>query len=82
MLEPVSVLICDDSAIIRKSVSRILSECRLIRIAGTAINGKFGLYKLQELKPDVVLLDIEMPEMNGIEFLREVKKLRIDTPVV
>lgn len=82
MLEPVSVLICDDSAIVRKSVSRILSECKLIRIAGTAINGKFGLYKLQELKPDVVLLDIEMPEMNGIEFLREVKKQRLDTPVI
>ena len=82
MLEPVNVLICDDSAVIRRAVSQILSECKLVRTVGTAINGKFGLYKLQELKPDVVLLDIEMPEMNGLEFLREVRRLQIDTPVI
>lgn len=82
MLEPVRVLICDDSAVIRRAVSQILSECKLVQTVGTAINGKFGLYKLQELKPDVVLLDIEMPEMNGLDFLREVRRLQIDTPVI
>lgn len=82
MLDPVKILICDDSAVIRKAVSQILSECRLVFVAGTAINGRFGLQKLETLKPDVVLLDMEMPEMDGFEFLRELRRRHSDTPVI
>lgn len=82
MLEPVNVLICDDSAIIRKTVSKILSECRLVKVVGTAINGRFCLQKVEDLKPDLVLLDIEMPEMNGLEFLRVAKVRRYSMPII
>ena len=46
------------------------------------MNGKFALQKLERLNPDVIILDLEMPEMNGIEFLKERKKRGIDVPVV
>lgn len=82
MMGPVNVLICDDSALIRKAVSQILGECRLVTIVGTAINGRFGLQKIDALKPDLVLLDIEMPEMNGIEVLKEVRLRKIDVPII
>ena len=82
MMGPVNVLICDDSALIRKAVSQILGECRLVSIVGTAINGRFGLQKIDALKPDLVLLDIEMPEMNGIEVLKEVRLRKIDVPII
>ena len=46
------------------------------------MNGRFALQKLDRVQPDIIVLDLEMPEMNGIEFLRERKKLKIDIPVI
>jgi len=51
-------------------------------IISTAINGKFALQKLSTLKPDIITLDIEMPEMNGLDFLREKNRLNDNTPVI
>lgn len=82
MSEKIKVLIIDDSAVIRNLVSKMLSSHPDIEIAGTALNGKFGLSKLETLKPHVIILDLEMPEMNGIEFLKEKKRRGIATPVI
>jgi len=78
----ISVMICDDSALMRNLIGRVVEEADGLVLAGKAMNGKFLLEKIPRLKPDIILLDLEMPEMNGIEFLKERKRLKIDIPVV
>lgn len=82
MPDPISVLVVDDSALMRNLISRIVESTPGLTIADKAMNGLFALQKIPRCNPDVIVLDIEMPEMNGIEFLRERKKLGIDIPVV
>ncbi len=78
----ISVLICDDSALMRNLIGRIIENAEGLTLAGKAMNGRFALEKLPKLNPDIMLLDLEMPEMNGIEFLKERKKRGIEIPVV
>ncbi len=80
--QPYSVLVVDDSALMRNLVGRIFEHDPATELAGKAMNGKFALQKLESLKPEVIVLDLEMPEMNGVEFLAERKKRGIDVPVV
>ncbi len=80
--QAVTVIVCDDSALMRNLLGRIIDEAEGLELAGKAMNGKFLLNKLETLKPDIILLDLEMPEMNGIEFLKERKRRGIDIPVV
>jgi two-component system chemotaxis response regulator CheB len=79
---PVNVLVVDDSALMRNLVSKIVQSCPDLAVVGTAMNGKFALSKIESLKPDILVLDIEMPEMNGIEFLKERKDRGIEIPVI
>ncbi len=81
-MEDIQVLVCDDSALMRNLISRIVNSTEGMNTVGTAMNGKFCLQKIPQLKPDIIVLDIEMPEMNGVEFLQERKKQGIDVPVV
>lgn len=82
MEDKIRVLIVDDSAVIRSLVSRMLGRNSRIEVAGTALNGRYALNKIDNVRPDVIVLDIEMPEMNGIEFLRECNKLNIKVPTL
>lgn len=66
----IKVLVVDDTIVYRKAVSDILSEIPGIEVVGVAHNGKIAIAKIQTLKPDLLTLDIEMPEMNGIEVLQ------------
>ena len=70
-MKEISVMICDDSALMRNLIGRIVDEAEGLVLAGKAMNGKFLLDKIPRIKPDIILLDLEMPEMNGIEFLKE-----------
>lgn len=81
-MDDIQVLICDDSALMRNLISRMVDSTTGLHTVGTAMNGKFCLQKIPALQPDVIILDIEMPEMNGIEFLKERKKQGIDIPVI
>ena len=81
-MDDIQVLVCDDSALMRNLISRIIEGTEGLKVAGTAMNGKFCLQKIPSLKPDIIVLDIEMPEMNGIQFLEERKKQGIDIPVI
>lgn len=65
----------------RGLIGRIL-ESNGLRVAGRAPNGKIALQRLAQIDPEVIVLDIEMPEMNGIEFLKERKRAGISVPVV
>jgi len=80
--DEISVLIVDDSAMMRNLIGRMIEETPGLTIAEKAMNGIFALQKIPRVNPDVICLDLEMPEMNGIEFLRERKKLGIKIPVV
>ncbi len=82
MLNKIKVMIIDDSALIRNLVSKELSKASDIEVVGTAINGRFALNKIDKLQPDILVLDLEMPEMNGIEFLKERQRLGIKVPVI
>lgn len=79
---PVSVLVVDDSAAIRGTVSAALAADPELRVAGTAADGVQGLARVAELRPDVVLLDVEMPVMDGLTMLRELRRAQPKLPVV
>lgn len=67
------VLVVDDTIVYRKAVSDVLAEIPGIEVVGVAHNGKIAMSKIATLKPDLLTLDIEMPEMNGIEVLGELQ---------
>ena len=72
-MDPIRVLVVDDSVVVRKIVTDVLSEDPAIEVVGTAVNGRIAVGKLEQLKPDLVTMDIEMPEMNGIEAVRAIR---------
>ena len=76
-----NILIVDDSRTSRKILRRILEEAEHT-IVGEAVNGEEGYLKYQELKPDVVTLDITMPNMDGIEALKELIAIDPDVTAV
>jgi two-component system chemotaxis response regulator CheB len=82
MADEISVLVVDDSALMRNLISRMIEDTPGLTVAEKAMNGNFALQKIPRVEPDVICLDLEMPEMNGIEFLKERKNRGIDIPVV
>jgi two-component system chemotaxis response regulator CheB len=80
--DEISVLIVDDSALMRNLIGKMVEATPGLVIADKAMNGRFALDKIPRANPDVIVLDLEMPEMNGIEFLRERKKQAIEIPVI
>ncbi|MBT8341503.1 MAG: response regulator, partial [Desulfatitalea sp.] len=72
--EILRVMVVDDTVVYRKIVSDVLAEIPGVEVVGTAHNGKAALFKIKTLKPDLLTLDIEMPEMNGLEVLQHLRK--------
>lgn len=81
MGERIRVLVVDDSALMRKLIPAILARDSSIEVVGTAMDGAFALKKIEELQPDVVTLDLEMPRMDGMEMLRLIMK-RAPLPII
>jgi two-component system chemotaxis response regulator CheB len=81
MSERIRVLVVDDSALMRKLIPAILARDSSIEVVGTAMDGAFALKKIQELQPDVVTLDLEMPRMDGMEMLRLIMR-RAPLPII
>ena len=73
--ERIRVLIVDDSVVIRTLVTQVLSEDPQLEVVGTASNGVIGLQRVAQLEPHVLTLDIEMPQMDGLELLRHLRTL-------
>lgn len=81
-MDSIQVLVCDDSALMRNLISRIVDSTTGMHTVGIAMNGQFCLEKIPMLHPDVIVLDIEMPVMNGVQFLEKRKELDLDIPVI
>ncbi|MCG3083011.1 chemotaxis response regulator protein-glutamate methylesterase [Anoxybacillus sp. LAT_31] len=80
-MNKVKVLVVDDSAFMRKLISDFLSEHPRLHVVGTARDGQEALQKIEQLNPDVVTLDVEMPVMNGLETLKHIMQKK-PLPVV
>jgi two-component system chemotaxis response regulator CheB len=78
---PIRVLVVDDSAFMRRVIGEAIASQADMQLAGVAINGLDALLKVEQLKPDVVTLDVEMPEMDGLTALRHLMA-RYPRPVV
>ena len=76
-----NILICDDAAYMRMMLKTILTR-NGYNVVGEAANGIEGVEKVKELKPDLVMLDITMPEMDGIGALKEIKKMNLETEII
>ena len=81
-MQPLRILVVDDSAVIRRALSRLLAADPELVVVGTAGNGIQALARIPEVKPDLVTLDIEMPGMDGLETLVEIRKLYPKLPVI
>lgn len=75
-MNKIRVLIIDDSALVRRLLTEILSSDPEIEIVGTAMDPHIARQKIKDLNPDVLTLDVEMPKMDGISFLRQLMRLR------
>jgi two-component system chemotaxis response regulator CheB len=78
----IRVLIVDDSAVVRRVLAEILSADPALDVVGTAANGKLALEAVARLQPDVVTLDVEMPEMDGIETVKHLRKTHSRLPII
>jgi two-component system chemotaxis response regulator CheB len=81
-MRKIRVLVVDDSVVIRRLLTDILNQDPEVEVAGIASNGRIALAKLTQLNPDVVTLDIEMPDMDGLALLPELRKVYPKLPVI
>jgi two-component system, chemotaxis family, protein-glutamate methylesterase/glutaminase len=78
----IGVLVVDDSVVIRRMVSSVLDADPDLAVVGTAANGRIALEKLDQLRPDIIILDVEMPVMDGLATLRALRLTHPNLPVV
>ncbi len=76
------ILIVDDSVIVRRMVNNVLSESDQIEVVGVAPNGHIALAKIPQVNPDLIILDVEMPEIDGLETLRRIRQTYKELPVI
>lgn len=81
-MKPVRVLVVDDSVVSRMIVAEAVSSDPQLELAGTAVDGRAALERIAELRPDVVVLDVEMPVMDGLEALKALRARDRRLPVV
>ncbi len=77
----IRVLVVDDSALMRRLIPQLIESDSELHVVATAMDGAFALKKIQEYRPDVITLDLEMPRMDGIETLRQIMRVH-PVPVV
>jgi two-component system chemotaxis response regulator CheB len=78
----VRVLVVDDAVAVRRLLTRMLESNPAVEVAGTAANGRIALNKLPQLNPDVVVLDVEMPELDGLKTLEKIREIHPRLPVI
>lgn len=78
----IRVLVVDDAVVMRKMITEVLARDSQIEVIGSAPNGRIALQKIPQVNPDLITMDVEMPEMDGIETLREIRKIYPTLPVI
>jgi len=78
----IRILVVDDAVVMRKLITESLRPDAELEVVGVAANGKIALQKIPQVNPDLLTLDLEMPEMDGLETLRELRKLYPKLPVI
>jgi two-component system chemotaxis response regulator CheB len=81
-MDKIRILLVDDAAVVRRLVTTALNRDPALEVVGTAADGRIALARLDELRPDVVLLDLEMPVMGGLETLSSLRKSHPRLPVI
>lgn len=81
-MNPIRILIVDDAVVMRRLICQVLEEDPELEVAGWAANGRLGLERIPQVNPDCITLDVEMPELDGIETLREIRKQYPRLPVI
>lgn len=74
-----TILIVDDSALIRRALRSSIEQNRSLSVCGEAANGKIGVERVKQLHPNTVILDLQMPVMNGLEAARQISKIAPNT---
>ena len=77
-----TVLVVDDNPVVRKLICELFTRESDFRVCAEAENGSEALLKAQQFEPDLVVTDLSMPQMNGLEEIRALNKLRLTTPVI
>lgn len=80
--QKIRILVVDDSVVIRRLITQALEQVKDVEVVGVASNGKIALERIEQWHPDVVTLDIEMPEMNGLETLQRMRRLYPEVRVI
>jgi two-component system chemotaxis response regulator CheB len=78
----IRILVVDDAVVFRRTVTEELNADPALEVVGTAANGKIALARLVQVNPDLVILDVEMPEMDGLATLREIRKTHPKLPII
>ena len=76
------ILVVDDSIVFRSQISASLSGVEDVEVVGSAPNGRIAIQKLQQLNVDLITLDMEMPELNGLDTIKEIKRLGLKTKII
>jgi DNA-binding NarL/FixJ family response regulator len=75
------IVIADDSSLLRERIKNLLNSINTVSVVGEALNGVEALQLIREKEPDLAILDIRMPEMNGIEVLKKIRELKMKVKV-
>jgi DNA-binding NarL/FixJ family response regulator len=78
----IEILVVDDYPLVRRSVSRLLGSASSLTVVGQAANGREALQQIQRLQPAVVVMDIKMPEMDGLEVARRVQEQELPVAIL
>lgn len=82
MSSKIRVLVVDDAVVMRRIISDVIASDASLELAGVAANGRIALQKIAQTMPDIVTMDVEMPEMDGVMTVREIRKLHPKLPVI
>lgn len=74
MKRPIKILVADDHTIVRQGIARLLDDQPNLEVVGEAVNGQMAVKKAETLNPDIIILDIAMPVLNGIEAAKKIRK--------